>query len=362
MTGSQYCPPPDSAAGWRTAAGDEEVRELGGMDPPILALLEREQQVLAADSSFGLVIIRHGYLVHECYSFNVSPTTRFDIWSATKSMTSTAWGVALADSDHRRPASGGTLSLDAPIYDLIPEGFPLTDPRKARVTIRHVLSMTSGIRGERASVHGCVTGPAGGPFEFALGRCSNRFGVSVAELWGEPGSTWDYSDPAFSHLSLAFATAYEQELAEYLDTRVLRRIGIVATSWEGQGGAGHIGPHSNAHTGFVISARELARFGYLFLHRGRWGDEQIVPASWVDQATRSSQNLNPSYGYGWVVNTAGSIWPYLPSDAFAANGFRSNRCYVVPSLDLVVARVGSGPMLWDEAFLMQRVLDAVLDA
>ncbi len=331
------------------------------MDPSVLELLNREQERLASDSSFGVVIIRNGYLVHECYSFNVSPTTRFDVWSATKSLTSTAWGVGLAGGGDRSRSGGVELSLDTPIYDLIPEGHPLSDPRKARITIGQILGMTSGIRGERSAAHGCVTAPGDGPFEYALGRCPNRFGVSVADLAAEPGTTWDYSDAAFAHLSLAFIHAFGQEIAEYLEARVLRRIGIERSGWEQQGGAGHIGPHTNAHSGFVVSARDLARFGYLFLRRGRWYGEQVVSPAWVERATRSSQDLNPSYGYGWVVNTPGTMWPYLPSDAFAANGFRSNRCYVVPSLDLVVARVGSGPMLWDEAFLMERVVEAVLD-
>ena len=111
-----------------------------------------------------------------------------------------------------------------------------------------------------------------------------------------------------------------------------------------------------------MSARELSRLGYLFLSGGRWHGAQLVAPAWVSRATRSSQGLNPSYGYGWVVNTPGTMWPYLPTDAFAANGFRSNRCYVVPSLDLVVTRVGSGPMLWDEALLMERVVQSVLAA
>ncbi len=362
MNNHQYFPPPEAEGGWRRHATGDEVRELAGMDPTVLDLLGREQQLLASDSSYGVVIVRNGYLVREYYSFNVSPTTRFDVWSCTKSLTSTAWGVGLAEAGKPSDRPGDNLSLDTPIYDLIPEGHPLTDPRKARITVGHVLQMTSGIGGESLGAHGCVTTPDDGPFEYALGRCPHRFGVSVAELAAEPGTTWDYSDAAFAHLSLAFVHAFGQEMADFLEARVLRPIGIRDSSWERQGGAGHLGPHTNAHSGFVVSARELARLGYLLLRHGQWQAEQLVAPSWVDRATRSSQGLNPSYGYGWVVNTPGTMWPYLPTDAFAANGFRSNRCYVVPSLDLVVVRVGSGPMVWDEALLMERVMQAVLNA
>ena len=80
----------------------------------------------------------------------------------------------------------------------------------------------------------------------------------------------------------------------------------------------------------------------------------------IKTATRTSQELNPAYGYTWWVNTAGTHWPGLPRDGFALAGYRSNRCYVIPSLDLVVARVGSGPPTWDEQALIGGIVAAIL--
>ena len=151
-----------------------------------------------------------------------------------------------------------------------------------------------------------------------------------------------------AHLALIFAHIMGREMGAYLQDRVFAPIGIEALSWDLQGGSGFIGPHTNAHTGIHISARELARFGYLALHHGVWNGEQLIPAWWMDMATRSSQDLNPTYWYTWWVNTTGERWPGLPRDAFALSGYLSNRCYIIPSLDLVVARVGSGPPTWDE--------------
>ena len=226
MKDDRYFPPPETEGGWRRLSTGDEVRELAGMDPMVLDLLGREQELLASDSSYGIVIVRNGYLVREYYSFNVSPTTRFDVWSCTKSLTSTAWGVGLAESAEPSARPGPDLALETPVYDLIPEGHPLTDPRKAQITIGHLLQMTSGIRGESRAAYGCVTTPNEGPFEYALGRCPNRFGVTVAELAAEPGTTWDYSDAAFAHLSLAFVGAFGVEMAEFLAARVLFPIGI----------------------------------------------------------------------------------------------------------------------------------------
>jgi len=180
------------------------------------------------------------------------------------------------------------------------------------------------------------------------------------KLLAEPGLRWDYSDPAIAHLSLIFAHVMGCEMSEYMRERVFDPIGIESLSWDVQGGSGFIGPHTNAHTGVGVSARELARFGYLALHHGVWNGQQIIPRWWMDLVTKSSQDLNPNYGYTWWVNTKGTQWPGLPRDAFALSGYRSNRCYVIPSLDLVVARVGSGPPAWNERGLIGGIVDTIV--
>ena len=79
-------------------------------------------------------------------------------------------------------------------------------------------------------------------------------------------------------------------------------------------------------------------------------------------ATRASQDLNPFYGYTWWVNTNGSRWPGLPEDAFALMGYRANYCCVIPSLDLVVARTGTGPAVAEghSQLLLSGVAGAVI--
>ena len=152
-----------------------------------------------------------------------------------------------------------------------------------------------------------------------------------------------------------------QDLNPVFQERVCRPVGIENMSWDVQGGSGFLGPHTNAHTGVHISAREFARLGYLMLHQGAWQGRQVLPQWWVELSTQTSQELNPRYGYTWWVNTRGNNWPDLPRDMFAASGYRSNRCYIVPSLDLVVARVGSGPAVWNENELIGGVIGAILD-
>lgn len=354
-----YYPPSESKGGWRWLGAEDEVRSLAGMDAEKLELAFQEQQCFYNNSS-SIVVIRNGYLVREFYSFNVLVPTRFDIWSGTKSFTGTAWGLLLEDSARGRLSTAQCIDLDSPAYQFIPEGYPLTDPRKELITIRHLLTMTSGIPGASMHVVGMPTSADCGPFEHALGFCPNRYGKWVKDLAAAPGTGWDYSDPAIAHLALAFFNITGREISDYMKERIFDPIGIENLSWDVQGGSGFIGYHTNAHTGIHITARDLARFGYLMIRYGQWYGKQLIPKWWIDLATKSSQDLNPSYGYTWWVNTKGTYWQGLPADTYALNGYNSNRCYIIPSLDLIVVRIGSGPTYWNEQGLISRVVNAIL--
>jgi CubicO group peptidase (beta-lactamase class C family) len=296
-----------------------------------------------------VVIVRHGRLVREFHSFNVGNAMRFDIWSGTKSFTATAWMLALGELQD--------VTLDTPAYSLLPD-VELSDPRKAQITLRHLLTMTSGIAGEASGIAGMPTATDTGIFEFALGQGPNRFGERVDTLVAEPGTRWDYSDPGYAHLSMCFRAAVGREIADYMEERVFAKLGMVA-AWDPQGGAGFRGPHTNAHTGLHLSARDLARFGLLIVSGGRWNDEPIIPEATVAEMTTVSQQLNRAYGLGWWSNSEGAYAPGLPRDLVALSGFRFNRCYAIPSLDLVVARVGTGPVIPDEHRLVRGVVEAI---
>jgi CubicO group peptidase (beta-lactamase class C family) len=361
LLGQTYYPPSESAGGWRRCSNDDEIRKNAGMDPERLHLIGLGQSQVYG-GPWAIVIVRRGYLVAEWFGVPTMPATTFDTWSSTKSATGIAFGMALDDSRKHRLPGNVAIDLDSPVYDFIPEGHPLTDPRKANIKLKHLLTMTSGIPGEERGISGLAVTPGHGEFEFALGKEPNRFGISAAKLTAEPGEHWDYSDAAFAHLSLIFAKVTGQEIGEYMGERVFQPIGIQNFGWDRQGGAGNIGPHTNAHSGLRFSARDFARLGYLMAHDGVWGGRQIVPHWWIELATRSSQNLNRKYGYTFWVNTDGSQWPAVPKDAFAFQGYGSNRCYIVPSLDLIVVRLGYAPPVWSESALLPSVVGAIVDS
>ncbi len=105
------------------------------------------QSILFGGCSWNAVIIRNGYLVCEHATFMTLPTSRFDVWSCTKSVTGMAWAMLLEDSRQGRLPNGQKVNLGSPAYAFIPQSNPLSDPRKESITIRHLLTMTSGITG-----------------------------------------------------------------------------------------------------------------------------------------------------------------------------------------------------------------------
>jgi CubicO group peptidase (beta-lactamase class C family) len=353
-----YYPPSESGGGWRRINSDEDVRKLAGFDPELLDYVGLHQMEVYG-GPWVIVVIRHGYLVREWYGVPAMTQTTFDVWSATKSATGTAFGMLFEDSRNHKLPHDAQIDLDSLAYPFIPEAYPLTDERKAKITLRQLMSMTSGIRGESYGMVGLAIAPGGGEFEIALGKEKNHLGASAAKLFANPGDAWEYSDAAYSQLSLVFARVAGQEIGEYMKTRVFEPIGIENSGWDWEGGGGHIGPHTNAHSGLRMSGRDFARFGYLMARGGVWKGQQIVPKWWIELATKSSQKLNPSYGYSYWVNTSGDLWKEVPKDAFAFKGYASSRCYIVPSLDLVVVRLGYAPPVWSEGALLGPIVSAI---
>ena len=165
------------------------------------------------------------------------PTSRFDIWSCTKTFTGTAWGMLLDQSRKCLLLDNQKVELDSSAYSFFPKDYKITDNRKESITIRHLLTMTSGIAGEATGLYGVPTTIDQGPFEHALGYCNNRYGKKTDTLIAEPGMKWDYSDPAMAHLSLLFKTIMGQEIDDYMQEKFsihLELNTLVGMLWAGE--------------------------------------------------------------------------------------------------------------------------------
>jgi CubicO group peptidase (beta-lactamase class C family) len=335
-TSSDYFPPPEEHGGWRSLLPSEgepdesekaRIRAVGGVDWDVLKVAWEHNAT--APGATGLVVIRRGTIVGEWYR-GAGRTTAFNIYSSSKSYTSAAYGLILSDFGNGPAKSGKTLSLDTRICnaDWLPESLPLPDPRKAAITVRHLLNMASGLSEENPPVKDH-------PFEWALGHVASS---PMASLKNDPGAAFHYSNAGVAHLVLVFQRAAGEDLFPFLKRRLLEPIGETQVQWTQIGGAGAIGPFSQGYSGIHASPRQHARFCYLALHKGEWAGQRVVPASYYDFAWKGIA-VKPEYGGQWW--TAVRI-PGTPSDLVMTLGRDHNDGFVVPGLDLVFVRLGDG--------------------
>jgi CubicO group peptidase (beta-lactamase class C family) len=351
----RYFPPSESKGGWRRlvpetdvpdARQKAELRQRAGVDWDRLSAAWEYNQ--AADGATALIVIRRGYIVGEWYK-DCDRAKSFNIYSSSKGYTSVAFGMLLADSAAGDLPGGKKLSLDTKVCteEWLPEALPLSDPRKANITLRHLLTMTSGVGAEAL--------PRDTPFAGAMGKVS---GSPLVKLKGEPGTVYNYSDANILHLVLLFHRAAGRDLLPYLQERLFKVIGIEKASWVQIGDkGGSIGPLSQGFSGLHTTAREHARFCYLALHKGQWDGKQIVPASYYQFAWTGTKP-KPDYGALWWVYPR---HPEAPKDLVQTAGALNNHGYVVPSLDLVFVRLGNGqkyPKQFEQE-LVKKVLAAV---
>jgi len=240
-------------------------------------------------------------------------------YSISKSYLSTVAGLAFD--------RGMIPDLDARVCALVPTAH-FSGEHNGQITWRHLLQQTSE-----------WTGTLWGKRDIA----DRRKGVDRAIQ--TPGTFYEYNDVRVNLLSFALMQIWRRPLPEVLDEHVMGPIGAsdtwvwhgYSTSWEdidgkrihGVSGGGHFGG------GVWIATPDHARFGQLFLQRGRWGGRQILSERWIDEATTPS-TVEPVYGFMWWLNPDHLQFPSLPTNSYAARGAGSNIIWVSPDHDLVV--------------------------
>lgn len=265
---------------------------------------------LQQTGTHAALVVRNGYVVSEWFWGDVNGDTQFPVYSCTKSFAATAVGFLEAE---------GKLRLNQPASDFIPEW--KTDNHKD-VLIRHILTMSSGMSKDEATMY----------------KSDDKVGFALKQkLDVPPGTKWDYNNIGCASISAVIRAAAGMEMSAYLRGKLYQPLGIRHYSHEEP--AGHTLPYS----GLQITARDMARFGYLYLNAGVWKSHQVLPSSFVGAASTTSQELNRGYGYLFWVNTAGQ-WPDVTRTAYAARGAYGNELLIVPEKNLLVVRlVGTKP-------------------
>jgi CubicO group peptidase (beta-lactamase class C family) len=266
------------------------------------------------------LILRHGCLVAE-----FGDTRRVEpIYSAAKSMLSTVLGLALD-----RHLIG---SLDDPVGLLVKDG-GYDSPHNRSITWRHHAQQTSEWEGEMW-----------GKSHTFLGQEEFGEGARPPRALHEPGTYYEYNDVRINRFALSLLRVWKRPIPDVFGDDIMAPIGA-SNTWRWI-------PYDNAKAdvngralasvsggtrwggGVWMSTRDAARFGQLFLNRGRWGTKQIVSEDWVRTATTPS-GQKADYGCLWWLNTDQRQWPGTPASAFAAVGFGSNTIWIDPADDLV---------------------------
>lgn len=301
-----------------------------GVDPQRLAALAEEAEDAG---STCLVVLRRGTVVGEWFWRGATPTSRREVFSVTKSVTSTLVGIA---------ADEGLLRVDQPASEHIPS-WSGTDA--AAVTIGNLLSNDSGREWSATSDYS------------ALIKAPDRTAYAVGlPQQHPPGDVWAYNNAAIQTLDAVLSSATGQRTSVFAQQRLFGPLGMRNTRLTPSGEG------TNLAFGMQSTCSDLARFGLLFDQDGSFDGQQVVSAAWVDAATGApSQSLNAAYGYLWWLNREGNlrtpldeinglgapvdpkqgrIVPSAPEDLYAALGFGGQVVLVHPASDTVVVRLG----------------------
>ena len=313
----------------------EATPESQGFDSAKLkAAISYLQDNSGQDGVKELVIIRNGYMIWK--GTNVDRV--HGVWSLTKSFTSTVLGLLKDD---------GRATPDTLAKDYLPS-MTATYPA---VTLGHFTTMTSGYYAVGDEPRGSYKhGPSPTPFE-----------PGAKPLFTPPGSRYAYWDSAMNQFANVLTHIAGEPMEELFKRRIAEPIGMNRAKWD-WGDFGKIdgilvnGGSGNHNKHIFISARELARFGHLFLNKGRWSGKQLLSESWITAATKahvpaslpleqlSGADGRGVYGFNWWVNgiepDGKRKWPGAPAGTYSASGYNNNDMFVIPEWNMVIVRLG----------------------
>src|SRR6516165_7593189 len=244
------------------------------MDPDKLA--ELKAWLLKSDErNFAAAILRNGYLVLEVERGNSAKTDAGRVASVSKAICATV--LAIASEQSQQGWTPQKMKFEDPAFDFISWAQPLSDPRKATITVKQLLNHTSGICPE-------ATGARNeGPWKHVLGHDGDPL---TAQLAFEPGTRCGYSTFALYHAALVCENVTGKPYDQFAIDALFKPIGCEHWTFEyfdggGKDGDAKYGRHPSH--GLGMPARDLARIAYCMLRGGRWKDKQVIPKWFVDE-------------------------------------------------------------------------------
>jgi CubicO group peptidase (beta-lactamase class C family) len=349
---AEYYPPPDEKGGWRTLSDPAKIREVTGLD--VGKLDQAFDYAQQTSQHGGLLVVRHGYLVYERYFGRGAREALPELASCGKAFTSVAVGMVLKDKAKDIPNG-----LDEKVYNpkyLPNEYFPVDDPRKSDITLGQLLSMSAGVRGTNpVYVKGVRQTWENPTIDNGPWSTTDDFAMRQS-LWCAPGDCYSYST-ASSHLpAMIVRRLAGMEMEEYMRRKLTTPLGFGTWGYamyrpklkSGIDSDGRM-LHTPGGGSIAVRSTDVLRFAYLMLREGKWRNQQIVPAEFVRMCGRTVKyNPHYSHSFNFNVNDHGAV-AGVPADAYWKGGAGGYAIYVVPSLDMVIYKMGGSESQYDPA-------------
>ena len=303
---------------------------------PIVLRSETElNQFLTESSTTAFLVVKDNVLVHEWYASDIDPEVLHTSFSMSKSMVSTVVGMAISD--------GSISSLDDAITKYIPELLE-QDPRFGNITLRHLITMTSGI-----SYNEDDFGAFGDQINTYYGTNLRKSAITKTQISEEPGVRWVYNNYNPLLLGLAVERATGKSVSDYMSETIWAPMGAEAdASWSMDS---FYNGFEKMESGFNARPIDFARFGLMFANGGEVNGKQVLPREWVKQATASTgvrigrdESVEQNYNYLW--------WVY-PNNRFAAQGKLGQYIFISPDEKTVIVRLGRDEknLMWPKLLL-----------
>jgi CubicO group peptidase (beta-lactamase class C family) len=258
---------PLAGGDWLVSTPEEQ-----GLDPMLVAQLYHEAAEM--ETLYGLLVVKNGNLIAERYFNEGTVEQKALLQSASKSYLSALVGIALDQ--------GCLSSVEQKMLDFFPEAVDqVADPRKAQITIRHMLQMRAGYPDEETN----------STYLDALYWGEYLPLIADFPLVNDPGTKFNYSNLTSSWLAIILARACGTDLKSYAQEHLFAPMGIQVGDWLQDRDGYYIGSG-----GIHLTAREAARFGVLYLDDGVYKGKQIIPANWVRDSLQTYSEHARSYG------------------------------------------------------------------
>jgi CubicO group peptidase (beta-lactamase class C family) len=279
----------------------------------------------------GLVIHHRGRLVFERYFGLGHRDATANLASCGKSFTSVAMGILLEERRDLFPER-----LDTKVFDARYLPIPVDDPAKGDIRLGHLLTMTAGIRGNNPGMMQGREMRLDPPGPDGAEAMRDSVAAKVG-LWCKPGEGYSYATSSIHLVSMILRHVTGMELEDYVAAKLAKPLGW--QRWSFGYKQAKLG-HTPGGGGIALRAEDMIRFGRMLLAKGKWNGRQVVPAWYVEHLSRQSPyNPHAPYSLQFDVNTDGHRGG-LPRDAYWKTGSGGHALYIIPSLDLIVWKLG----------------------